>query len=365
MRILFYAANVVPVHGRTLEERPLGGTETGLIRLAEALDRMGHEVVVYTPFENPPETKPRYLPTKLIESAEPCDVFVSIRDWIPLFYKVSAPLRFVWTGDSYDHYLTFGIGDKRVARQIDSILTVSEWQSKTLAQYSNFPVEKCSKLGNGIEPSYFKGEESRTRKRLIYSSTPYRGLKHTPNYVKALRIKHPDLEFHVFSSYKVYDQAQDRQFEQVTQELSQIPGVVMHGSVKQSELAREFMKSAILFYPNEFEETSCITAIEAMVAGCVPVTSKLAALPETIGDAGVLIEGKPGTEAYDKAFIAATDRLLSDDKVFESFSQKGRAKIHESTWDSRAKRFIQIVSEAAARKTNSVPSAFASSSRDQ
>lgn len=364
MRILFYAANIVPVHGKSLDERAVGGTETGLIRLAEALDRLGHDVVVYTPIDNPPESKPRYLPTRMIESAEPCDVFVSIRDWIPVFYKVNAALRFVWTGDSYDHYLTFGIGDKRVSRQIDALLTVSEWQSKTLSQHSRFPIEKCAKLGNGIEPTYFVGHEARSRKRLIYSSTPYRGLKHTPHYIRTLREKHPDLEFHVFSSYKVYDQSEDLQFEIVTQQLKEIPGVVLHGSVKQSELAREFMKSSILFYPNEFEETSCITAIEAMVAGCVPVTSNLAALPETIRDAGLLIEGKPGTPDYDRAFVSATDRLLSENGLWEALSQKGKARLNESTWESRAHRFLQIVSEATARKLGASAAPISSARRN-
>ncbi len=75
-------------------------------------------------------------------------------------------------------------------------------------------------------------------------------------------------------------------------------------------MAREFMKSAILCYPNTFAETSCITAMEAQAAGCAIVTSKLAALPETVANAGIMIEGEPGSPAYLDSFSTAVDVFL-------------------------------------------------------
>src|SRR5947209_2216320 len=98
MKIAFFASNVVPIHPKSLDERPLGGTETGIIRLAEALENRGHEVTVFTPLENPPESRPRYLPLASVEKVGPVDAFVSIRDWIPLFYKIPTKLRMLWTG---------------------------------------------------------------------------------------------------------------------------------------------------------------------------------------------------------------------------------------------------------------------------
>lgn len=51
MKITFVADACVPFHGRTLEEQPLGGTETAVIRLAAALSERGHEVTVFTPLK--------------------------------------------------------------------------------------------------------------------------------------------------------------------------------------------------------------------------------------------------------------------------------------------------------------------------
>ena len=75
------------------------------------------------------------------------------------------------------------------------------------------------------------------------------------------------------------------------------------GDITQVELAKEMKAASILAYPNTFEETSCITAIEAMAAGCVPITSSLGALPETIADAGCLIADKPGTVEFIENFV--------------------------------------------------------------
>lgn len=344
MKIAFYASNIVPIHAKSLTERPLGGVETGLIYLSECLASLGHEVTVFTPLENPPESKPRYLSHKAIESHGPVDAFISVRDWIPVLYRLSAKTRFFWTGDSYDQFPNFGMGDKRLAQSINAFLAVSEWHANTLCEASGFPRSKTWILRNGVNLSLFEGEEKRVRKRLIYSSTPYRGLQYVPALYRELKKKHPDLELHVFSGYAVYNQA-PQSFEVLQKELAQLPDCTLHGNTLQKDLSREFMKSSILFYPCDFEETSCITAMEAQAAGCVSLSTKLGALPETIGDAGVLIEGRAGSPEYAKAFLEAADSLLSNDALFAKYSARAKERAKEFSWLGIAQRFEEFVSQ--------------------
>lgn len=351
MKFAFFAGSLIPIHARSLEERPLGGTETGVIRLSEALQRLGHDVSVFTNLENPPESNPRYLPLRMVESFSEVDCFIVCRDWIPAFYRIPTKRRFVWTGDSFDQFVNFGLGDKRVAGALDALLTVSDWQADKLSEYSGFPRGKAWKLGNGIDPSLFSGTEKKNPQRLIYSSTPYRGLRHIPKYFLELKKKFPDLECHIFSSYQVYNQIGDQNFENLMFQLRSIPGIEVHGSVMQSQLSREFMKSGILFYPCEFEETSCITAMEAMAAGAVVLSSHLGALPETVGDAGILIEGMPGQGDYDQKFLAAAEELLSKPDRLERLSDLGKKRADSMTWAKVAERFVQFVEKLPPLKT--------------
>jgi len=342
MRFAFYAGNLTGFDALSLQEKPLGGTETGIIRLSEKLTELGHEVVVFNGQENARSSKVKYQKQPEVEGSGPWDVFVSIRDWIPCFLNLEAKRRFFWSGDSYDQFPNFGLGDKRVAAKIDAFLTVSAWQAEQICSRSGFPPTKTFILKNGIEESYFAGSETRGRKRLIYSSTPYRGLEHLTRYLPVLKKIHPDLETHIFSGYAVYGQPENEGLQKLRKALEAISGVTWHGNKMQKELAREFMKSSILFYPCQFEETSCITALEAMAAGCVPLSSKLGALPETIGDAGILIEGMPGQLNYDENYLRSAHQLLTDDELWQKLSKAGKERAQEHSWSKIAQRFVEF-----------------------
>lgn len=344
MKIAIYCGNLVGFDALSLEERPLGGTETAAIRLSEELVALKHEVHVFTNLEKPRSKEVKYFPLAEVQSLKETDIFISIRDWIPLFYDLPTKKRFFWTGDSYDQFANYGVGDKRVSNQIDAFLSVSAWQADEISKRSGFPREKCFVLGNGIASSLFESEQDRKRKRLIYSSTPYRGLELVPAYYQALLSKHPDMELHIFSGYDVYNTDND-QFKNLREALQKLPNSTVHGNVTQSKLAEEFMKSSILFYPCIFEETSCITAMEAMAAGCVPLSSALGALPETIGDAGLLVQHMPGTEDYHKDFLLKADQLLSDDSLWENLSKKSKEKAQNYSWQKRAVAFDKFINE--------------------
>ena len=346
MRLAFYT-RTIPFHDRTVEEQPLGGTETGVVRLARELKKLGHEVIVFTTEENPPLSDPLYVPANALGDLGKVDAFIGIRDWNLLFLPVETGLRFLWTGDSPLQPFTRGLGDKRVSEHIDALLAVSSWHADTLCEASGFPRKKAWVLGNGIEPSYFEGEEQRVRKRLIYSSLPYRGLQLMPEILPRILDVHPDVEFHCFSGFKVYqDLAADGDkidFDRTVALLSRHPQFHNHGNVTQKQLAREMMRSSILCYPNTFEETSCITALEAQAAGCVIVTSALGALSETVGKAGILISGEPGAPEYITHFVEAVNSLLSDEVKLDSYAEAAKRQAERSSWAAVASRFSEFL----------------------
>jgi len=346
MRIAFYA-RTIPFHDKTVETEPLGGTETGVVRLARELKSLGHEVVVFTSEANAPLSNPLYVPATALGDLGRVDLFVGIRDWNHLFLPIDARLKMLWTGDSPLQPFTRGLGDKRVSEHVDALLAVSEWHANNLCEASGFPRSKAWVIGNGIEPSYFEGEEQRVRKRLFYSSLPYRGLQLMPEILPRIIDVHPDVEFHSFSGFKVYQglaaDGDKIDFDRTVSALSRFPQFHNHGNVPQAQLAREMMKSSILCYPNTFEETSCITALEAQAAGCAIVTSALGALSETVGSAGILIKGEPGSPEYINHFVEAVTSLLSDDVKLDAFSEAAKRQAQHASWAAIASRFSEFV----------------------
>ncbi len=350
MRIAFYAGGCLPIHARTLNERPLGGTETALIRLAELLQIRGHDVTVFTTHSAPPPSAPLYLPTDYVFKTGQFDLFVCVKDWRPAVSNAPGKRFFYWTGDGYDQYINYGLGDRRVVEKVEWFLAVSEWHKRTLCSESGFPEAQTAVISNGVNLPDFEGTEKRRRKKLIYTSAPYRGLTFVPKIFSEVLRRHSDAELHVFAGLSVYDTDEPfrgpyvADYDRIKRELSKLPNCEVHGNVVQYRLARELMSSSIWVYPNAIFETCCITALEAQAAGCAIVASANSALPETVGGAGETIEGHPGEASYQARFVDAVDRLLSDDALWEQYSGAGMRQVREEhTWERVADRFEALL----------------------
>lgn len=204
MKIAFFPVGCVPFHGKTLDERPLGGTETGVIRLAKALHRKGCDVSVITELQNPPPTEPLYIPFNAIRFLGEVDAIIGVRDWQSVIVDLPAKKRFLWTGDAYDQPVSVGIGDRRIAKRIDGLLCVSQWQLDTLCEVSGFPKERAVVIRNGIDLELFYSAGSNNPARLFYSSTPYRGLVNLLKIFPAVHARNPQAELFIASGYDVY-----------------------------------------------------------------------------------------------------------------------------------------------------------------
>jgi UDP-glucose:(glucosyl)LPS alpha-1,2-glucosyltransferase len=177
------------------------------------------------------------------------------------------------------------------------IVFVSHWQREQfLGAYEGLPPEKCLVIKNGIEPIFRKEELEQipTIKqraadapfKLVYSSTPHRGLEVVPYIADGLvQAGFTNFEYHIYSSFALYGQPEaDIKYTQLYERLRQHPNVRYHGTVSNAEL-RESLKTAHMWvYPCVYHETSCLAAIEAMAAGCILICPGMAALPETCGE---------------------------------------------------------------------------------
>ena len=73
------------------------------------------------------------------------------------------------------------------------------------------------------------------------------------------------------------------------------PNVRFTGWVEDEELDALYRSAAVYVQPSAHEGFG-LSVAEAMLAGCVPVVSDRGALPEVVGDAGVVVEGREAPE---------------------------------------------------------------------
>lgn len=173
------------------------------------------------------------------------------------------------------------LSDPEFRKQFSKIVFVSNWQQQMFNLVLGIPFNEGVVIPNAVEIPGFHQKSVDGPIRLIYHTTPHRGLELLiPAFKEAS--KHFNLHLDVFSSFNAYGWGdRDKQYKHLFEKMKELPNVVNHG-FKQNNIIREFLTDAHLFaYPNIWPETSCIALIEAMVHGCYCLHSNLGALPET------------------------------------------------------------------------------------
>jgi glycosyltransferase involved in cell wall biosynthesis len=105
-------------------------------------------------------------------------------------------------------------------------------------------------------------------------------------------------------------------------------GVIAPGRVDEATLDALYRGAAALVMPSRSEGFG-LPALEAMARGCPVVASRAGALPEVVGDAGILVP--PGDA---DALAAALDRLLTDDSLAATLAAAGRRRAATFTWSA-------------------------------
>ena len=180
-----------------------------------------------------------------------------------------------------------------VAEAYKKIVCVGEWQMQRMHDVHGVPLEKMEVIGNFLMTEHFNVDDPPKREphHFIYASSPDRGLINLLRLWPQVLEMYPDATLDIFYGWRGMNKlgssggdAWVSRFENTRlqyEALRHQKGVVERGMVSHAQIARELMRAAAWTYPTEFTETFCSNAIKARAAGCVPVTTGLAALNET------------------------------------------------------------------------------------
>ena len=167
-------------------------------------------------------------------------------------------------------------------QKFHKIVFVSNWQMQSFIKAYSIPWERCAVIQNAIEPFPQHEKPVTDPVRLIYHSTPHRGLDILEAVFREMCKHREDVVLDVYSSFNLYGwEERDKQFLPLYEKLKENPKVNYHGAVSNEKVRKALLKSHVFAYPSVWEETSCLCLIEAMAAGLVCVHPNYGALFET------------------------------------------------------------------------------------
>ncbi len=222
----------------------------------------------------------KHVDPKLLDQFEIC---TSVPEKIPLSLN---KINILWQKNSWDQgNLINWFKDKSNHNKYDWYVFNSNWNFEQFTKKFELPTEKCLVIKNGIEniepisTIYKKGDLI----KIIHHCTPWRGLSVLLGAMQL--VKNPLISLDVYSSTEVYGAAfhdhNDHHYHDLYNQAKKLPNVNYIG-YRPNEYIKEHLKDYRLFvYPSIWEETSCISLLEAMAAGLYCVTTNYGALYET------------------------------------------------------------------------------------
>ena len=190
----------------------------------------------------------------------------------------------LWLHDTWDDPESQHLKDAEQRKRFAKLVFVSNYQLQTYNLALGVPYAESRVLKNAIDPIEFKQKDKDTI-RIIYHTTPHRGLNLVYAGVAEVAKHFPNIHLDVYSSFEAYGwKERDKPYEQLFDDIRNHPNMTYHG-YKPNDVVRSALQEAHIFaYPSIWPETSCISALEAMSAGCEIVCPNTTALTETTGN---------------------------------------------------------------------------------
>jgi len=193
--------------------------------------------------------------------------------------------RILWLHDLWNDPENQHLKEDSSTSRFEKLICVSNYQMSTFQLGLGVPMDKMHVMRNAIDPipdKLIDKPDPKKEIRLIYHTTPHRGLELLVPVFEFLCKEHKNIHLDVFSSFEIYGwKHRDEQYKQVFDTCQTHPQITYHGYQSHDKVVEALGKAHIFAFPSIWVETSCIAAIEAMSAKCLTVTNNLGALPET------------------------------------------------------------------------------------
>ncbi len=228
---------------------------------------------------------------------------------------------------------------KRVSRSLPRIITVSKSAKEDIGRDFDIPPETFSVIPNGINTNLFYpiSEIEREKDRVIVTNsadTPLKGLFYLFQAVAELA-KIQDIHVTVVGEPK-----KDGDIVKLVRELGIGHRINFTGRIDDHEFVRQYARATVAVVPSVYEGFG-LPVGEAMACSVPVISTTGGALPEVVGDAGVLVP--PADSA---ALAGAMQELLGNPTRARDLGLAGYRRVQEHfTWEKAAEKTVDAYRE--------------------
>lgn len=220
--------------------------------------------------------------------------------------------KILWLHDLPQDPESTHLADASSRKRFDKIVCVSNWQMQLYNLISGVPYNECTVIKNAIEPIEVQEKTYDGTVRLIYHTTPHRGLEILVPVFEELSKVHDNIHLDVYSSFSIYGWSErDKPYEALFDRCNRHPKITYHGAVSNDKVREALKKSHIFAYPSVWPETSCLAAIEAMSAKNLVVCPNYAGLPETCSNFAMMYPWHENPTAHAVQFAHTLNNAIN------------------------------------------------------
>lgn len=294
----------------------VGGAELFLLTLCRGLHDRGHQVTLYND-----------LVAGSVFAHAPLDAFrpKGERDYLIIFrspnHRISNPKtkgKKIWL--SCDQYTVGDFGE--FAEKVDQVVCISHNHANYFKNM--YGIYDTTVIDIPIRTwEYEKAEKKKNS--CIFTSVPDRGLLELRPIWDRIIEQVPDATLTITSDWSLWS---GHDMSTITSPFRRAwagaKNVNYVGAVKRSELVKIQSEAEFHLFPNKYDELFAIAVAESEVAGAIPITSTIGALPTT--NMAILIDGYPSNESFISKFVDTTVDLMKNPEKAQAIREEVQKK---------------------------------------
>ena len=295
----------------------------------------------------------KHVPKELLDQVQIC---TSIPGKVPLHPN---KVNILWQKNSWDQpNLQEFFGNKARHKEYDWYVFNSHWNYEKFRYFFDIPTDRSVVIKNGTNnfPTRRPYEKGKPIK-ILHHNTPWRGLN---VLLRAMQeIKNPNITLDVYSSTQVYGdqfkQHNDDQFKPLYEQAKKLPNVNYIGYETNEYILQHMTDYDLYVYPSTFEETFCVSALEALAAGVHVITNNFGALYETCAEWPVYVNYSTNYEQMAKDFAAAiqvASNYLHEDFIQDHLNEQQKFYKRFYNWDKKGMEWTSFLKGAISERNN-------------